>query len=175
MIDPNQNPRFKTVAHTETYRAFAELFEDWSKLQDPDADIRPLRRAAIAHLRISPPIAEIAMPLAVLYFASMDFDGHSRVKDCLGRLLMRVWVCALKSWPFRDRPMWNDFYMALWMLSRDDKYVLQLHKHLTRAREKKIEQQFLTGEWMVNSVSEQNPEFGAAWRSCCATSGEVFG
>jgi hypothetical protein len=154
-----------------TGQAFLAQYELWiTRDPDPDRDdVRPLVRTALEHLSSHPPVSQIAPCLAALYFAVEEFELH---------FSFRVWV-RFMCWFWRvllapGRPMWNDFYMALWQLSRDPAYVARLHAHLLRAREKKNGRQFFSGQWMVNSVCQQDPEFATHWNAEVLAHGPVF-
>jgi hypothetical protein len=128
-----------------------------------ELDVRPLVRAAAEHLRSKPPIPEIAPCLAALYFSVFEFESGiiKRAATWLGVAYFRF--------AFRGRPMWNDFYMALWQLSRCPLYVRRLHRHLTKANWMQLN----TAAWMIGSVCEQDPGFKECWEKTEAKRGAI--
>jgi hypothetical protein len=159
-----------------TMQAFMEEVERWTKGTGEGRDVRPLRDAAIKHLRAGVYLSEFAPCLAAVHFSLVEFDGTrgSRVRDAWSRGVMNVMLWLLEYCVYRNRPMWNDFRMAMWALSRDPFYVFQLHEHLKRARDKGIHDQFWSGQWMVSSVCQQDSEFKKEWEHACQLQGEVF-
>ena len=152
-----------------TLQSFIQHYELWIH-SDRQGDVGPLFKAAGLHLRSGRyQLSEFAPCFAAIYFTITEFE-YSR---------LAVWSVKFLAWLFqtlmyRGRPMWNDFWMVLWQLSRDPKYVHSLHRHLVRARDKRNEQQFWSGQWMVQSVCEQDSEFAEHWRQNVQAHGEVF-
>ena len=147
-------------------QTFLDEYERWiSTNPSDDKDVRPLGKAAALHLSHKPPLSEIAPCLAAGYFSLVEFES-----PFWKRQAVRFGVWGLRVLAFRGRPMWNDFYMCLWQLSRDPVYVNRLHRHLSHAN--LIQKQ--TGAWMVNSVCQQDPEFHKHWHDAVKTHGEVF-
>ena len=149
------------------------LFEEYGKWIESakyrnDGDVLPLQKAAARHLKTmgrSLPLSELAPCLAVLYFAMVEFEGPA----------WKRWIAMSTCWVyrlwFRGRPMWNDFYMGLWQLSRDPRYIGRLHSLLKRGSVMQLN----TGAWMVNSVCQQDAEFAEHWGDVVRERGEVFG
>ncbi len=153
---------------TPTFEAFQKTCESWiagAKYRN-DADVRPLRRAAVNHLKSGGvQRTELAPCLAALVFSLEEFESPWML-----RLFVRLWVAGFRLWFYRGRPMWNDFYMGLWMLSRDPRYIGKLHSHLLRANP----EQLATGEWMVASVCAQDPDFSEHWADLIGERGPIF-
>lgn len=151
---------------TPTMQAYINQFEAWRALASyqTDADVRPLRRAAMAHIASGEcRVSELASCLAGIYYSVEEFDGWPL------RQAVRAWVWSLRLL-YRGRPMWNDFHMGLWMLSRDPRYVGKLYEHLKRA----TSIQRFSGEWMVNSVCNQDADFCEHWRDIVKERGPIF-
>lgn len=145
---------------------WAQLFESYRLNSDPDRDIRPLTRSVAERFRAgSMPIAEVGPALGVVWHQTFDFDS-----GLFQRVMVRVAVWFARTIALRGRPLWNDFHMALWQLSRDPYYVQILHEHLKHANAS----QLVSAEWMVNSVCEQDPEFAGHWRQAVELMGTVF-
>ena len=148
--------------------AVGEEYERW--IQDPseDKDIRPLTKLAAKHLQLvrSLPLPEFAPCFAIVYFAVVEFEHpwFMRAFSKFCAWFLRV-VC------YRGRPMWNDFYMCLWQLSRDEYYVRRLYRHLKRGNVA----QKNTGAWMISSVCQQDEEFRNCWSALVDANGPVFG
>lgn len=155
-------------------QAFFQQFELWLEHAKyrTNADIDPLRRAALDQFRRGAglPISQVSSALAVLWFAGFDFEGSG-----WERMKLRFVLWAFQNLFFRGRPMWNDFWMALWMLSRDPRYIGHLYDHVARARIKRNAMQFETAIWMVGSVCQQDPEFAEHWDDATKLAGfDVF-
>lgn len=156
------------MRQTVTYEEFLGELGRWMADESEEKDIRPLRKMAFGTLNSRTPISQLAAPLAVVWFSIMDFDTNI-IRDSISRILLRGWTLLLR-WVFRGRPLWNDFYMGLWMLSRDAFYVERLYDHLKRGSA----EQKGTGEWMVNSVCKQDGEFAGHWTRIEAERGPIF-
>jgi len=161
----------KTFAHRISDSMFPVLeeYERWIKDPSEDKDVRPLRRAAAQHLvtmgaRL--PLPEFAPCLAVLYFAGVEFDS-----GWFTRAMLQMFAGFFRLVIYRGRPMWNDFYMCLWQLSRDDRYIHRLYTHFKHASLMQLN----TGAWMVNSVCQQDEEFRSRWQRLVNANGPVFG
>ena len=138
----------------QTYQEFIAEFEKaMAGARNDEFDVRPLARAAGRHLKTRPVLPEIAPCLAAAYFAVFEFET-----GILKRAAVWLGIGYFK-FIFRGRPMWNDFYMGLWQLSRCPFYVRRLHRHLTKANW----QQLNTAAWMIRSVCQQDPEFKEQW------------
>ena len=151
-----------------TFQAFMQQYELWIG-SDGEGDVRPLGRAAVEHLRGGYLFPELAPCLAAIYFVIVEFE-YGRLARCFAKFMR--WT--FQTFIYRGRPMWNDFYMVLWQLSREPKYVCALHQHLLRARKTRNGLQFVSGQWMVNSVCQQDVEFAQCWQEAVRTHGEVF-
>ena len=148
--------------------AVSQEYERW--IQDPseEKDIRPLAKLAAKHLQLgrSLPLPEFAPCFAIVYFSIVEFE-HGWFK----RAVLEFSAWFLRTVCYRGRPMWNDFYMCLWQLSRDPAYVCRLYWHLKHGNV----MQKNTGAWMVGSVCEQDPAFDACWNAMVRVEGPVFG
>jgi hypothetical protein len=145
----------------------ADEYERWVANPSGDKDVRPLLKAATFHMKTmgrNLPLPELAPCAAIIYFATVDLE-----RGVWATLFVKfmVWVMRMA---YRDRPMWNDFYMCLWQLSRDDGYIHRLHSHLKHASAMQLE----TGAWMINSVCQQDEEFRERWQRLVKANGEVF-
>lgn len=143
-------------------------YERWINDPSEDKDIRPLAKAAANHMQLGRdiPLPEFAPCFAILYFSIVDFDH-----PWYGRAFLQVVSWFLQTIAFRGRPIWNDFYMCLWQLSRDEYYVHRLYRHLKRGN---IAQKN-TGAWMISSVCQQDEEFRNCWSALVDANGPVFG
>ena len=136
-----------------------------------ERDVRPLL-AAGRELMTSGQMtqSQLGPVSAVLWHAAFDLErswwGSSGV---CGRLLVWLFI-AIEKLTYRGRPMWNDFHMGCWMLSRDPRYIQKLYRHLKKANAA----QKRTGEWMVKSVSDQDPDFKEHWDDLVSECGPVF-
>lgn len=81
-----------------------------------------------------------------------------------GPIRRAIWACTLRyaKWKYRNRPLWNDFYMCMWALSREPQYVEALRVHLEQATDPMTIE---TGAWMIRSVCEQDPQFKELWNA----------
>ncbi len=132
---------------------------------DDERDLRPLLMAAARLMRSGKmTTGDLGPVLAVFWFWAVEFET-GRVMPVVMRLAV-PWFKLI----YRGRPLWNDFEMALWQLSRDPRYVERLYKHLKRGNL----QQKGTGEWMVNSVCGIDPEFKEHWADLELERGPVF-
>jgi hypothetical protein len=154
---------------SESFQPVMAEYERWIKDTSDDKDIRPLRRAAAQHFATMGsrlPIPEFAPCLAVLYFAACEFES-----GWCTRAALRLSAWFFRVVVYRGYPMWNDFYICLWQLSRDPTYVCRLYWHLKRGT---VMQQN-TGAWMVGSVCQQDQDFDAVWDAMVQVEGRVFG
>jgi len=151
-----------------TMKEVVTQFEAWTKNPESE-DVRPLAKAAIAHLRSGNVLfSEYAPCLAILTFSIEDFE-HS----WLSRLMWRTVAKALML-IYRGRPMWNDYYMGLWQLSRDPRYIGRLYDHLVKMRHhKQNSAAFSLGLCMVESVSQQDPVFAEHWQDLESEKGAI--
>ncbi len=158
-------------SETPTLEALLHEWEIFTTAPAAAKDVAPLRKAAIEHLKLGPklPIAQIAPTLAVMWFSAIDWEP-SRLRDVLS-IRATVWFLKIV---YPRRPMWNDFYVALWELSRDPFYVRVLHEHIAKARARRNVAQFETAIWMVGSVCRQDPEFATEWEHATQDQGDVF-
>lgn len=144
-------------------------YERWIKDPAADKDVRPLAKAAALHLKTMGrvlPLSEVAPCFAIIYFSIVDFEsGWMRTQ------FIKALCWLMRKYVFRGRPMWNDFYMVLWQLSRDDRYVHRLYTHLKHGSVMQVN----TGAWMINSVCQQDEEFRTQWNRLVQTNGSVFG
>lgn len=160
-------------AHAEL--EFFREMEEWIEhaAYRSDADVTPLRKAAIklaVCMGAQLPLTLVGPLLGALYFAMIEYE-HPWWK----RGFMRAWVWLCEHTPpLRGRPLWNDFRMCLWQLSRDPRYVAELHRHIARARRKRNAMQFESAAWMIGSVCQQDPEFAEHWADCIGELGDVF-
>jgi hypothetical protein len=160
------------VRDTPFHQAFFRQLERWLESAryvapgcDDERDLRPLMLDGANLMRSGQmTLSDLAPVLAVFWFWSMEFET-GRVMP----LVMRLAVLCFKL-IYRGRALWNDYYMALWQLSRDPRYVERLYKHLKKGNL----QQKGTGEWMVTSVCQQDPEFKPHWQDLEAERGPVF-
>ncbi len=160
-----------------TRETFLREYERWVQgqvvhfpfLPQIDGDIRPLMRSAGKRLRVgrSLPISEIAPLLAVCYFATQEFDYPAWQRWVIS---WAVW-CSRKL--LRERPMWNDFQMVLWQLSRDPARVWEMYEYFRNPRRSLM--QMNTGAWMVESVCQQDAEFSSLWKEHVSSFGNPFG
>jgi len=150
-----------------SYQVFMDRMADWmeSACYRNDADPRPLGIAAARHLANKPYLREVAPCLAALYFTFVEFDGYT-----IARCALQFFVWALRHTVYRGRPMWNDFWMCLWQLSRDPRYVGRLYDHLKHA----TALQLPSAVWMVSSVRQIDSEFNEHWCDILRERGEVF-
>jgi hypothetical protein len=120
--------------------------------------------AAIA--KTNPPLGIAGPAVAVLWYIIMEhaFGWH-------WRLLCRAARLFLQKILWRNRPLWNDFHMCLWQLSRQEWAVSDLYWHLSNANRKGISAQSFTGDWMVSSVRQQDPDFSLYWDRLVAKNG----
>lgn len=155
-----------------TYERFMAEFERFAASQDPERDIRPLGRAAAAHMKLGRRVAlaELGPCLAVIWFRTFDYEAGWKA-----RAVVRLLRWFFEKLVYRGRPLWNDFHMALWLLSRDPFYVQGLHSHLARARRRGLLAQYQTGTWMVTSVCRQDEEFRGVWEFMTRRYGDIFG
>jgi hypothetical protein len=58
---------------------------------------------------------------------------------------------------YLDRPGWNDYYMVLWLMTGDRRYAQELYRRASLPDSPVS----VSCRWMVNSVSQQYPDFGA--------------
>jgi len=153
----------------DAYTPFLREFERWISLAKyrNDLDVTPLAKEAGRYLQTRPPLPHVAPCLGAIYFAVIEFEFDF---SWWQRLAVRAGVWLLRAWVFRGRPMWNDFWMCLWQLSRDPRYIGRLHSHLKHANPIQLE----TGVWMVTSVCQQDPEFNEHWHDVIRERGEVF-
>jgi len=93
-------------------------FERYCADPSGDKDIRPLLKAMKAKFKAGLTASEIGPFSAVIYFSAVEFEC-SWLRTCF----TKSWLWFMRSIAFRGRPMWNDFHMCLWMLSRDPRYV----------------------------------------------------
>jgi hypothetical protein len=76
------------------------------------------------------------------------------------RLFWRGVIWITRNVIYRNYPMWNDYHMALWQLTRDPQVVEDLRAHLEAATAPLVIE---TGAWMIRSVCQQDPEFAQLW------------
>jgi len=151
-----------------TRDAVFQQFELFQSSNDPERDIRPLVRAVKEHFRHGATVSDMGPCLAVIWFSVTDYE-HPWYVRLWGQFFVRlVRLLSLK------RPLWNDFHMCLWMLSRDQHYVCELHRHLATAIRKRRYDQASSGHWMITSVCQQDNEFKSAWNLATAQHGEIF-
>lgn len=156
-------PFFQELAKWLSPERINRSASNTSPINDPDPE--PLAKAAAFHLKNGCPTSEVAPCLAALYFMFHEYEGYR-----IGRLFISLVVWGLQVvGACRGRAMWNDFYMALWQLSRSPYYVCRLHKHLKRANAL----QLYTANWMIRSVCQQDPEFAECWAETVRAHGEI--
>ena len=127
-------------------------------------DIHSLVRAVTALWRQGMLVSELGPACGALIFAIFHFEY-----SWWQRIVARLWIFVLQR-VYRGRPLWNDYWMCLWQLSRDPRYIGKLWNHLKHGSPL----QKGTGEWMVASVSAQDAEFGEHWSDLCRERGPVF-
>lgn len=153
---------------SEGYAKVMQMYGQWVEGAHyrRDDDIRPLVKVAAQHLASGKAqLPEIAPCLAIIYFAFAEYDY-----PLWGRWFVQSVTWILRASIYRGRPMWNDFWMGLWQLSRDPRYIGRLYSHLNRASWIQLE----TGHWMIGSVCQQDAEFAEHWSDVVRERGEVF-
>jgi hypothetical protein len=135
------------------------------------SDVKPAYKASRAlmmggHLEVS----AIGPLMGFLAWVHFEFDCGLRA-----RFGFKVMLFLLQN-IYRDRPMWNDFRMTVWLLSREKWAVRDLYLHLARARSRPDDRhlQWHTGQWMIRSVCQQDPEFAALWEKCESKFGRIM-
>jgi hypothetical protein len=132
-----------------------------------EGDIRALAEECAKRLIAQPPIHELGPLLAVIYWRYQDWTSTRPF----------AWAIAVIIWALQraygKRPLWNDFHMALWQISRDRRYVIKLHRHLKRAEKAGNQDQLHSAAWMINSVCRQDEEFRLRWLAAVESEGPI--
>ncbi len=138
------------VFKSEEVSAFHQEFDEFVASPRDTRDIRPLIKAAAKckYVQTFGPV-----------MAVMTYGARGRrwafLQQC-GRFVAQYFL-------YKNRPLWNDYHMCLWLLSRERWAVEGLYRHLRRANRRGISGQAFTGDWMVASVCQRDPEFKAEW------------
>lgn len=151
-----------------TREAFLQQFELF-RHAGPDADIRPLVKAALAHAKSGTLVMSDFGPL----FGVLWFNAQTRPR--FWRSLVTFNAIRFYRLLTASRGLWNDFHMCLWMLSQSQAATNELYDHVTVAIRKRRALQVASAQWMISSVCEQEPELKRQWNLATAQHGEVFG
>jgi hypothetical protein len=114
-------------------------------------------RAMMTRLKVS----QVAPVLAAL-FASLE-NRPLRFIPSVGHRLLQLMLFYIRQVAYRNRPMWNDFEMARWLLTHDPKYISRIHRQIHKPS--KDDMVRLSGHWMVRSNIEQHADFAEQWRA----------
>lgn len=138
---------------SESRDRFKTAFEEAQKWPTRENRFR-LFEAAGRHMRSGTTIRSEIGPLAAA-FAVLDYPNPGAVIRFFNWSL-RVYY---RKWKYRSAPMWNDFEMAHWALTKDPEVLhalaKQIHSDGNMVRE--------SGHWMVQSVCQQDPQFKVQW------------
>lgn len=108
--------------------------------------------------------------LACCYFLMSGSMMLPNVGPVLGSLrvvtpdsrVVRFMVWFVRAFCFRGRPMWNDYEMCRWLLTRDPARLPHLYRQVHQPSNAAV---WETGHWMLRSVCEQDEVFREQWRS----------
>lgn len=101
--------------------------------------------------------------------------SRSWIRRAMGSAFIKfgVRMCRRKMEKIPSRPGWNDYWMARWQLSKENRCSQEIHRRVEHVSGPKGSDWYyvsLTARWMARSQAEQNPEFAAAmdaaWSAC---------
>lgn len=81
-----------------------------------------------------------------------------------------VWIG--RRWFLRGRPLWNDYEMCRWMLTRDAGLMPVLYRQVHQPDNRPV---WETGHWMIVSVCEQDQDFARQWKAYKEMTGATCG
>jgi hypothetical protein len=90
-----------------------------------------------------------------------------------GFVKLGVRICRRKMEKIPSRPGWNDYWMARWQLTKENRAAEEIHRRVEHVSGPEGSDWYyvnLTARWMARSQAEFNPEFAAAmdaaWIAC---------
>jgi hypothetical protein len=146
--------------------AFRREFEAYCADRSPDRNYRALLSSIGVFAKVRPTLSLAGPAMAVLWWVIIE---HAYPWHITG--LCRLTRTFLQKILWRNRPLWNDFHMCLWQLSREEWAISDLYWHLSNANRNGISTQAFTGDWMVSSVRLQDPDFALYWDRLVAKNG----
>ena len=139
--------------------AFGEALEKFRHTPAEEQDPRELVKAAGLVARTGLQLPEVGPVFGALSACMEEFEYNW----CL-RLLIRLTIWTMRQTSFRNRPLWNDFEMTRWLVTKDPRYVKRIAQQM-RSKNPMVQ---ATCEWMVASMCQQEPEFKAQWEQVTA-------
>ena len=157
----------------QTYAEFVAAFEHFAADRSEKRDIRPVVRCLRDHVKAVRGrllFSQIGPIAGVVWFYWTEYR-KSVVKARVA--LFGLWLTRHVF--LRNRPMWNDFEMSIWVLSRKPWAVKRVHRHLRGTIGKKSKaMQYETGARMIYWVCQEDEEFRKLWHDTVRDHGTVY-
>lgn len=140
---------------TEEFSGAIEAYRNDKSPENVRALRTMLQKYVAMQKEAGTPLAAIGPFLGIADAIDLEYETSWK-----GRAVMWAFRIALRP----DRPGWNDYWMARWMVTREPEAVKEIHRRA--AHIPPIGKWYVVAEtaaWMVNSTMVQDHEFNHAY------------